>query len=393
MTLRFDSISMITAIGLFLTFFAVLLMLTNKKGNFYANIAFSLLMIFMSLIVCDSGIILTSGLYYYIPHFAKIPTIVAFLYGPFLFFYLKLLTRGKESLSKYDLLHFIPFLIYLGLFTPLLLQGGDYKIRYVYAWLHGTISPSKLIKEYILFACLIVQITAYLIISLVYIHKTELRLKMIQSNEKKYFSWIKVFIYSFLIVMLVVLSFFIAVSFFNLPFGPAYRVLPVTITGALCFLAFRAAMQVDIRIITTDPVSFWKDNESTGQPKINIDTVLPLIAKTMEERKLFMNPELTLPDFAEAVGITRNQLSYILNRHFRENFYDFVNRYRVEEAKKILSQNITDDINFLHLGLNVGFNSKTSFNVNFKKLTGMSPSEYRKTFTTVVSPSENDTCA
>jgi AraC-like DNA-binding protein len=393
MTLRFDSISMITAVGLFLTFFAVLLMLTNKKGNLHANIAFSLLMIFMSLIVCDSGIIFTSGLYYYIPHFVKIPTIVAFLYGPFFYFYLKLLTRGKESLSRYDLLHFIPFFVYLGIFIPLLSQSGDYKIGYISSWLYGTISTPELIKEYILFACLIVQVAAYLVFSLIYIHKVELRLRMIQSNEKMYFSWIKFFIYSFLSVMIVILIFFVAVSLFDLPFRSSYRVLPVIITVALCSLAFRAAKQSDIRVITTDTASFWKDNESTGQLKINIDTVLPLITKAMVERKLFMNPELTLPDFAEAVGITRNQLSFILNRHFGENFYDFVNRYRVEEAKNILSRKITDDINFLHIGLDVGFNSKTSFNVNFKKLTGMSPSEYRKTFSVVVGPSVDESCA
>ena len=65
------------------------------------------------------------------------------------------------------------------------------------------------------------------------------------------------------------------------------------------------------------------------------------------------------------------------NKHFK-NFFDFINSYRVESVKEMLLNKEFEHYTVLAIGLESGFNSKTSFNTVFKKMTGVTPSEYRK---------------
>jgi putative ABC transport system permease protein len=73
-----------------------------------------------------------------------------------------------------------------------------------------------------------------------------------------------------------------------------------------------------------------------------------------------------------------NLLSYILNSQLKMNFHDFVNQYRVEEAKNKLNDPRYAHLSLLGIGLESGFNSKTTFNRVFKQATGMTPTEYQK---------------
>ena len=95
----------------------------------------------------------------------------------------------------------------------------------------------------------------------------------------------------------------------------------------------------------------------------------------MVQKKLFLDPELSLPMLADEVGLTTHALSYLLNTGFGENFYAFINRYRVEEAKLLLTTRIKS-LSMLGIAYEAGFRSKTTFNNAFKKHTGLSPSQY-----------------
>ena len=92
----------------------------------------------------------------------------------------------------------------------------------------------------------------------------------------------------------------------------------------------------------------------------------------------YRDPELTLPALAERLGSTPHKLSEVLNRELSQTFYDFVNGYRVDEVRGRLADPGTKHLNILALGLNAGFASKSTFNQAFKKLTGQTPSSYRK---------------
>ena len=93
--------------------------------------------------------------------------------------------------------------------------------------------------------------------------------------------------------------------------------------------------------------------------------------------KPYLNPELKLDDLAQMLGISRHHASQVINQHFDKGFFDFVNEYRIQEAKRILTEeNNVEDLNIIELLYAVGFNNKASFYKAFKKFVGTSPKDY-----------------
>lgn len=100
--------------------------------------------------------------------------------------------------------------------------------------------------------------------------------------------------------------------------------------------------------------------------------------RIMDTEKPYLNENLTLGELARRIGIPDKQLSQIINQHRNENFKNFINRHRIEEAKKKILDPREKDFVLLKIAYDVGFNSKSVFNAAFKKFTKMSPSQYRK---------------
>jgi ligand-binding sensor domain-containing protein/AraC-like DNA-binding protein len=100
----------------------------------------------------------------------------------------------------------------------------------------------------------------------------------------------------------------------------------------------------------------------------------------MREEQPYTDPELSLAGLATQLSIPPKQLSQIINEELEQNFKNFLNQYRVEEAQKKLLDPKEKDFVILKIAYEVGFNSKSVFNAAFKNFTGMSPSEYRKKF-------------
>jgi AraC-like DNA-binding protein len=92
---------------------------------------------------------------------------------------------------------------------------------------------------------------------------------------------------------------------------------------------------------------------------------------------LYRDSRLTLPALAEAVGTSPNAVSQAINQYLGLNYFDFINRYRVEEAKKLLKESPDGQTTILDIAFRVGFNSKSTFNTAFKRLTGVTPSAFR----------------
>ncbi|HEU4496042.1 MAG TPA: helix-turn-helix domain-containing protein [Flavobacterium sp.] len=125
-----------------------------------------------------------------------------------------------------------------------------------------------------------------------------------------------------------------------------------------------------------------EDNSKKQEPKKLIEDGRLEELKTnllhlMENDKPFLDCELTLVRLASMMGISLHQLSYLINTGFDENFYQFVNRYRIEEAKKLILDDEMGHLNFQGVALEVGFNSKSAFNATFKKFTGQTPSGFK----------------
>lgn len=99
----------------------------------------------------------------------------------------------------------------------------------------------------------------------------------------------------------------------------------------------------------------------------------------MASEKLYLNSKLTLSDLAESVNVSTNQLSQLLNEHIGKNFYDYVNTYRIEYFLELMNKPEYKNFTILAVAYESGFNSKTTFNLFFKKSIGTTPSDYYKT--------------
>jgi AraC-like DNA-binding protein len=98
----------------------------------------------------------------------------------------------------------------------------------------------------------------------------------------------------------------------------------------------------------------------------------------MGRERPYRDPDLTLADLAGRLGTTPHKLSEVLNAELEQSFYDFVNGYRVDDVRRRLAESESRRLNVLTLAMDAGFASKSTFNQVFKKLTGQTPSTYRK---------------
>lgn len=99
----------------------------------------------------------------------------------------------------------------------------------------------------------------------------------------------------------------------------------------------------------------------------------------MEVEKPYLNPNLNQSDLAEQIGISTHHFSEVLHYGFEQNFYNFINSYRVIEAQKLMKHSDYKDAKLIAIAFDAGFKSKTSFFRVFKKHTGQTPSEFRHT--------------
>ena len=98
----------------------------------------------------------------------------------------------------------------------------------------------------------------------------------------------------------------------------------------------------------------------------------------MESDKIYLNENLNLREVALHLKADPNLISFILNNHLGGNFYDFVNKYRIEEVKMKLNSPDYKHLSLLGIALDSGFNSKTTFNRVFKQVMGITPTEFQK---------------
>ena len=99
----------------------------------------------------------------------------------------------------------------------------------------------------------------------------------------------------------------------------------------------------------------------------------------MQDKKPYQDNELTLFTLAKQLKIHPNHLSQIINQHHNQNFFDYINEQRVIDVKEALLSHKYDNHSLLGIAHEFGFNSKASFNRAFKKFTGMTPSDFKRT--------------
>ena len=105
---------------------------------------------------------------------------------------------------------------------------------------------------------------------------------------------------------------------------------------------------------------------------------MAVIDEYMKQQKPFLNGKLTIRQLADGLDISVNHISQAINENLHMNFFDYVNAFRVEEVKRRIKDPKYAHLSILGIALDCGFNSKSSFNHIFKKVTGSTPSQYKQ---------------
>lgn len=99
----------------------------------------------------------------------------------------------------------------------------------------------------------------------------------------------------------------------------------------------------------------------------------------MDEEKIYLNPELRLDSVAKILHTNRTYLSWIIKEDFNDNFISFVNHYRIEEAKRLITD-VDNHSSLYEIAEQVGFKSQSSFNAFFKRFTNQTPAKFKKSY-------------
>jgi AraC-like DNA-binding protein len=296
-----------------------------------------------------------------------------------LYFYIKSLIYKDFSLRKADAFHLIPIALYL-IYMIGVYYAQNYEIKVVlirdytfaYIWHYVTVDAiNKGIR------------IIYLIWCLSLIAKYRSRLKDTRSDiEAIDLTWLKLLVVGFLIVMssefvlslAKVCNIFVTIDITALMYMglSGYYVAFLLVTSLLFFSAINLSSVESIRQKALT-------RKAPSQELLNTKYV-ERIERIMKEDKPYMIPNITFDALAETLDVPPRDLSFTINRHYKINFYEFINLYRIEEAKVILASKDNANRSITDIFLSVGFNSKSVFNTFFKKNIGMTPSEYRTKF-------------
>lgn len=125
-----------------------------------------------------------------------------------------------------------------------------------------------------------------------------------------------------------------------------------------------------------DPIVEQSPADSELSPT-GIDKLVAEITTLLEEHQIYRQPDLDLKLLSERVQVPRYLVTRAINEGLGVNFYDLVNRYRVEAVKSMLISQDNKRYTLVSVAFAAGFNSKTTFNTVFKRMTGLTPSSYR----------------
>lgn len=328
---------------------------------------------------------------------------VQFLLAPALLISILYFVNPAKSFKSTNLIHFLPFLIYIlaefmGSRTESIAGFSLFSFNQNVSFLVRDILP--------------IQTLFYLIACYTMLVKHQANMKLIAADINQIsLNWLVQFLFILFITVLAWLN----DAFFEFPV--LTETTPYIYTIAIFFLAYFSIKQKSIFSFREKDISaiaallkqeeypfiqpqqgkktgntaaakpsgeippFQADPKRNKVQRLDPDRLASLsvqLKSLMEIEKLYLDNELNLPAVADKLGISIHDTSFLINETTGQNFYNFINGYRIEEAKKLLSSSKISELNILGIAFAAGFNSKTTFNTTFKKMVGLSPKEYSK---------------
>jgi AraC-like DNA-binding protein len=302
----------------------------------------------------------------------KINRLLLVLQVPLSFLFAKLYIHKNYYRRNKPYLHFIPFgilLIKIFLFPNTGIQPLNHNADFAQLnWI------SILVHFYVA-----VGIPAYAIVALLQIKKLKIQWQSQFSNsEKHYNSWIQRF---FIGIIAGWLSFFIlwilSINFNEIPSDIPANYSILILSGSLIYLGLFGLHRTDFFVPSTGILSH--DEKTDNSNDINTLTkVLHTLQEKMQTDKYYLQPRLSIKELSIKTGISVSQISQSINIVKNQNFYEFINQYRVEAFMNRINNTDYKDYTFEALAYECGFNSKSSFFELFKKHTGLTPGQYIK---------------
>jgi AraC-like DNA-binding protein len=378
---------MIFIIGITISFFLEFLLL-SKKGKDKADKILAVWMFFIGLHLFLFYLFF-SGLYLKYPSTAGIIMPLPLIHGPLLYLYVGTLSNQLPERKIFRLIHFAPVLImYVYLIHFLMLPAAE-KIRIMQSGGKGyeVFNRIKLIL-FILSGVFYVAASQILLFR----HRKNIR-KEFSAIEKINLAWLQYLILGISFIWIVVISVGVFLSdYFKLKNVDSDIFVFTAVVIFVCFLGFFGLRQTHIftpRIIQLNhsqdeqPSTLIEKKEYEKYAKSGLkDTDAEQLHKKLNEymrmEKPYLDSEISLTKLGESFGVHSNYLSQVINDRESKNFYDYINGYRIDEFKQMVSDPKNQKLTIMALALECGFNSKSAFNNCFKKLTNQTPSEYMK---------------
>ncbi len=368
------------------------LILLNRKENKFSNNILSVILFSSALCLLATDLVEKELLFpVYLLTFIIFPLLL--LYGPLIYFYTKSMTGGISRLSKKDIYHFIPllsFVIYLLINTYFLYNKNSIFDDFI-----SSSDFSYLKKIMLIYSTLIILlITIYIIVSW--------RILNLCSKEiREFFSdisglrvlWLKNFLGILFIIFLIndIEACLSILHIKNSRLSQSFEVLN------FCFIvvtAFFILRKPDIFKYTHEMLEELTKAKETMPEIHNKATIIKyaksdidngkkdeyqtVLLKYMKKKKPYLKEDITLKDLADELSIPPHHLSIVINERLKQNFYNFINSYRVNDVIEKLCDPAHSEKNILNLAYESGFNSKATFNMAFKNITGKTPTEYKR---------------
>lgn len=348
--------------------FLSIILFSIKNGNKKANLFLCLLLISFSFSIFHIELVYILHLDF--PSTTRIGEPFQLLFGPLFYFYIKYLTDSSYKVSLNIIYHFIPTLLFFPLY-------------FFYKNLIIIFNINLKIFNIVLWMLFVTQMMIYLFV-------ISRRLLQHRKNIKNEFSnideinlnWIWYVIHCLILFYsLYILLIPILIHFPN-PYSHFNKIVMIMISFLIYGIGYRGLIQPVIFSGNLNKIEPDINNKKylkslLDANKINDDFLR--LKKLMDEKKIYKNIDLKLSDLSSELKTTNHNLSQVINIKTGNNFYDFINSYRIEEIKKLLSkpENIRR-YTILSLAYDAGFNSKATFNKFFKKVTGLTPTDYIK---------------
>ena len=305
------------------------------------------------------------------------------LHGPFLYYYILTLVSDKSHISGKDLLHLIPFVLFnlfilISSFNP----GISQKLNI------EKVSPSD--NPPLLFSLFLIMTafsgTVYFLLTIRLFKKLDINIFNIFSNSANIdLYWVRRLVLIFGVVWAALISVTVIHHIFHM-FSMVFCTdgLFLSLSVFVILIGYFGLKQKVIFssediIVAEEATKFQIKYSGSKLSDSEAKQYTEKLTDYMKSAKPYLNPDLSLPQLAADLNISSHYLSQVINEQFNLNFFDFVNRYRVEVFKEKIADHEFMNFSLLGIAFECGFNSKSAFNRIFKQTTGITPSQYKKT--------------